>query len=119
MTGAASCSIKLLENFDLDGRSVRKFENHIMTIEDRPYKFASGPKLGHLYLINEEDKYLRCKVVESGDPLLIYLIDEGIYRKVSGKDLFKMPQSLKLIPPQSKWKILYVTVFLLFFFFRF
>lgn len=103
MTGAASCSIKLLENFDLDGRSVRKFENQIMTIEDRPYKFASGPKLGHLYLINEEEKYLRCKVVESGELLLVYLIDEGIYRKISRKDLFKMPESLKLIPPQSKW----------------
>lgn len=119
MTGAASCSIKLLENFDLDGQSVRKFNNKKITIDDRPYKFASGPKLGHLYLINEEGKYSRCKVVESGELLLVYLIDEGVYRKVSQKDLFKMPESLKLIPPESKWKFLYLTVFYCSFFIRF
>ncbi|XP_066139351.1 putative ATP-dependent RNA helicase TDRD12 [Euwallacea fornicatus] len=105
MTDAASCSIKLLEQFDLNGVSIRKYESKSEEINDMlavnvDYKLANNPKPMHLYLLYEDERYLRCKVIERREDLLVYLIDLGIYRKATVKELYQMSENIKSIPPE-------------------
>ncbi|XP_066253604.1 putative ATP-dependent RNA helicase TDRD12 [Euwallacea similis] len=105
MTDAASCSIRLLEQFDLNGVSIRKYEDKNEEINDMlamniDYKLANNPKPMHIYLLYEDERYFRCKVIERGEDLLVYLIDRGIYRKATVKELYQMPENIKSIPSE-------------------
>lgn len=107
MTSAGSCSIKLLEHFDLKGQSLQKFEDFTEQITQilaskHNYHHPSKVILNHLYLHKENDEYVRCKVVEKDEFVLVYLIDRGTYTRSNENKLYKMPDELKQIPQQCK-----------------
>lgn len=107
MTSAGSCSIKLLEHFDLKGQSVQKFEDFTEQITQilaskHNYHQPSKVILNHLYLHKEKDEYFRCKLVEKDEFILVYLIDRGIYCRSNENRLYKMPEEFKQIPQQCK-----------------
>ncbi|KAH1014972.1 putative ATP-dependent RNA helicase TDRD12 [Dendroctonus ponderosae] len=105
MITGASCSIKLLEHLDLEGKSVQKFEdltdqitNALNQLPDCHH--VTVPVISHLYLYKDKDKYSRCRLVEVNESALVYLLDKGIYCTSALNGLFKMPEELKKMPPQ-------------------
>lgn len=110
MISAASCSIKLLEHLDVEGKSVHKFADLTdqirKTLNQLPdCHHVTVPVISHFYLYKNNDQYSRCRLVEKNESALIYLLDKGIYCTSALNGLFKMPDELKNIPPQCKYRI--------------
>ncbi|XP_050301162.1 putative ATP-dependent RNA helicase TDRD12 [Anthonomus grandis grandis] len=105
MLDSGSCSVKILEAFDLNGNSVQKYHDRnseIAAILSKKcnYRSVSKPTVTHQYLIKHNGEFYRSKLVENDGFPLLFCIDKGIYLKGSLDSLFKMPEELKKIPPQ-------------------
>ena len=116
MIDTTTCTARLLKHYDLNGNCIQTYDDLTELISDELskkdcYHNVSKPVLNHLYLHKENEKYLRCKLVDNNDFLMVFLIDQGIFVKSSTNQLFKITEELKQIPQQSKFCITCILIF--------